>query len=183
MFNRGARSPVGAMGLMQLMPPTARLVASKLKLPKPQEGDLLRPEINIPLGSYYLKMLNDQFKGWECLATPSYNAGPGRTFSWMSSQEVPIDLWLEDIPFDETRLYVQRVMSYQVLYQYRLGKKVTRLRDQMPRLVSRALLRQDQAQGPANVSPTLSQELESLPEPKPKQETQTESRQNAFIDL
>lgn len=182
LFNRSARSPVGALGLMQLMPPTARLVASKLKLPKPQEGDLLRPEVNIPLGSYYLKMLHDQFKGWECLATPSYNAGPGRTVAWMSGSEVPIDLWLEDIPFEETRLYAQRVLSYQVLYQYRLGKKVSRLRDQMPRLVSRSLLRQEQTQQVvASDSTAISQEIESRPEPKP--ESKADAKPKAFIDL
>lgn len=131
-FDVNARSPVGAMGLMQLMPQTARGVARKLRIKRPRAKDVMMPENNIRLGSRYLKELYDQFNGWVMLATPSYNAGPHRTKKWLPNKTVPADLWIEDIPFNETRLYVQRVMSYLALYEHRLGEKVTRLRNRMP---------------------------------------------------
>ncbi len=140
MFNKDARSPVGALGLMQLMPATARVVARKLGMKKPSTTDILQPGINIRLGSHYLKMLSDQFHGQQALAIPSYNAGPSRTQAWMR-HSAPIDVWIENIPFDETRLYVKRVLSYWILYDYRLGNKnPKRLRDRIPAYVSPALI-------------------------------------------
>ncbi|MBF0257001.1 MAG: lytic transglycosylase domain-containing protein, partial [Gammaproteobacteria bacterium] len=140
MFIPGARSPVGALGLMQIMPPTAKDLAKRLKIKNPSEDELLKPELNIRLGSYYLRLLKSQFNGWELLAIPSYNAGPHRTQRWLPDEELEVDLWIEDIPFDETRLYVQRVLSYRVLYQYRMGQKVTRLKGYLPAKISKALL-------------------------------------------
>jgi soluble lytic murein transglycosylase len=152
MFVPKARSPVGALGLMQLMPATARGVARKLKLATPKEADILRPELNIKLGSQYLKTLHRQFNGWEVLATPSYNAGPHRTLRWLPAKAKPVDLWIEDIPFDETRLYVQRVMSYLVLYEYRLGQKVTRLKHRIPANISKATPKQAKPKAPVSAS-------------------------------
>jgi soluble lytic murein transglycosylase len=142
MFISQARSPVGALGLMQLMPTTAQGVAKKLGIKPPSEEQILQPELNIQLGSRYLKTLMERFNQWELLATPSYNAGPHRTLRWLPKQPQPVDLWVEDIPFDETRLYVQRVLSYLVLYQYRLGLPVVRLKQLLPEQVSEALLKQ-----------------------------------------
>jgi soluble lytic murein transglycosylase len=142
MFIKHARSPVGALGLMQLMPPTARGVAKKLGMKAPSEQQILQPETNIRLGSRYLKTLMERFNNWELLATPSYNAGPHRTLRWLPEQAEPVELWIEDIPFDETRLYVQRVMSYLVLYQYRMDRPITRLKDLLPTKVGKHLLKE-----------------------------------------
>lgn len=141
MFYANARSPVGALGLMQLMPPTAKIVAKRLGMKPPTEKDILVPDTNIRLGSHYLKMLKNQFNGWLFLAIPSYNAGPHRTSGWLPETPKPVDLWIEDIPFDETRTYVERVLSYLVLYEHRLGLKPTRLKDRLPKMVSKALLK------------------------------------------
>jgi soluble lytic murein transglycosylase len=138
-FVPNALSPVGAMGLMQLMPATAREVSRKLKMGSINKSRILQPETNIRLGSSYLKQLHDQFNGWLMLATPSYNAGSKRTLRWLPDKAMPADLWVELIPFDETRLYVKRVLSYVVLYEYRLGKEITRLRERMPN-VDKSLL-------------------------------------------
>ena len=140
-FVPDARSPVGAMGLMQLMPKTAQGVGRRLKMKGLNTSRILQTDNNIRLGSRYLKELHDQFNGWLMLATPSYNAGPHRTDRWLPNKSVPADLWIELIPFNETRLYVKRVMSYLVLYEYRLGQEVTRLRDRIPPNIDKSLLK------------------------------------------
>lgn len=138
-FVTKARSPVGAMGLMQLMPATARSVARSLKIRRPGTAQILQPELNIRLGSRYLKTLYDKFSHRVILATPSYNAGPHRTLRWLPNKAVPADLWVEDIAFDETRLYVQRVMSYIRLYEHRLGMKPLKLKVRMPAISKRLI--------------------------------------------
>ncbi|MBU0499565.1 MAG: transglycosylase SLT domain-containing protein [Gammaproteobacteria bacterium] len=142
-FAADARSPVGALGLMQLMPQTARQVAKRLKMGHLKESDILAPRNNIRLGSNYLKELHEDLNGELLLATPGYNAGPHRARAWLPEKAMPADLWVELIPFDETRLYVKRVLSYVAIYESRLGKKVVRLKDRMPE-ISRAMLRATQ---------------------------------------
>lgn len=141
MFYANARSPVGALGLMQIMPPTARMLAKRMGIKPPKEDEILHPDTNIRLGSHYLKMLKGQFNGWLFLAIPSYNAGPHRTSGWLPETAKPVDLWIEDIPFDETRTYVERVLSYLVLYEVRLGLKPKRLKDRLPAMVSKSLIK------------------------------------------
>lgn len=170
MFYANARSPVGALGLMQLMPPTARVVAKRLGMKPPAEKDILTPDMNIRLGSHYLKMLKSQFNGWLFLAIPSYNAGPHRTSGWLPETPKAVDLWIEDIPFDETRTYVERVLSYLVLYEFRLGLKPTRLKDRLPKMVSKALIKGQSAkvaemEAPDPIDPEAPAQ-EAAPEPK-----------------
>lgn len=139
-FAPDARSPVGALGLMQMMPKTAHHVGKKRGMTLPfKESDILTPKNNIRLGSGYLKELFEDFNGELLLATPSYNAGPHRTRAWLPEKALPADLWVEFIPYDETRLYVKRVLSYVAIYESRLGMKVVRLKDRMPE-VNKALL-------------------------------------------
>jgi len=138
-FAADARSPVGALGLMQLMPHTAQIMAKKLDMGALKEADILAPKNNIRLGSRYLKQLHEEYNGEILLATPSYNAGPHRTRAWLPDTAMPADLWVEFIPFDETRLYVKRVMSYTAIYESRLDMKVIRLKDRMPDL-SKAII-------------------------------------------
>lgn len=130
-FAPEVRSPAGAMGLMQLMPATAKETANKIGV-KYKYWDLIKPSNNIELGSSYLHQLLDQFKGNHILAAAAYNAGPNRVKQWISKQDkqIPYDVWIETIPFNETRGYVQNVLSFSVIYGYRLGDKTPLLSEQ-----------------------------------------------------
>jgi soluble lytic murein transglycosylase len=121
-FAANARSPAGALGLMQLMPGTARQTARKVGV-RYRKSDLLKPEHNIKLGSYYITELLQQFNNNRILATAAYNAGPHRVTRWLKETEsnLPADVWVEVIPFRETRKYVQNVLAYSVIYGYRTG--------------------------------------------------------------
>ncbi|WVM93728.1 lytic transglycosylase domain-containing protein [Halopseudomonas pachastrellae] len=117
-----ARSHAGAMGLMQLMPATARETARRYAIPYSGNQDALIPERNIALGAAYLSGLHRQFSGNRVLASAAYNAGPGRVRQWTRDMgSLPSDVWIEAIPFDETRKYVQSVLSYAVIYGEKLG--------------------------------------------------------------
>jgi soluble lytic murein transglycosylase len=133
-FNAQAVSPAGAMGLMQLMPDTARQVGKQLKVAKFKDERLTAdPKFNITLGRAYLDKLVDRFGGSYLLATAAYNAGPNRVRQWMDTYGDPraadVDVvdWIESIPFDETRNYVQRVMENLQVYRSRLTKGPSRL--------------------------------------------------------
>lgn len=127
------QSPVGALGLMQLLPRTGRALARQLRIATPNRYQLLQPEINIRLGSLYLHQVLKEFDHNPVLATAAYNAGPGRVRNWYPKKgKMDADIWVDTIPFSETRKYVRMVMAYSVFYDYRLGKAITRLRDRMP---------------------------------------------------
>lgn len=123
-FNAAARSPVGAMGLMQLMPRTAVYTAKKSGIKHANTQDLLKAEHNMRLGGLYLNYLLETFNGNRILAAAAYNAGPSRVNRWLSEEgkEKPVDVWIETIPFRETRQYVQNVLCFSVIYGYRLGQ-------------------------------------------------------------
>jgi soluble lytic murein transglycosylase len=123
-FSPDARSHAGALGLMQLMPSTASQTAQQIGL-KFKLADLLKPATNIHLGSNYLKSLLDQFNGNRILATTAYNAGPNRVKRWLekTNSNLPFDVWIETIPFEETRSYVQNVLAFSVIYDYRMSKE------------------------------------------------------------
>jgi len=124
-FTPDARSSAGALGLMQLMPATALHTAKRAGIRYNSTSDLLLPEKNIALGSRYLDHLLDQFNGNRILAAAAYNAGPHRVKQWLSKDtaKLPYDVWIETIPFRETRWYVQNVLSFSVIYGYRTGEK------------------------------------------------------------
>ena len=117
-----ANSPVGARGLMQIMPATGKAVARQIGRPHTRE-ELYEVEHNILLGSAYYRQLLDQFDGNRIFALAAYNAGPHRVDRWRNAKgdQVPVDIWVETIPYRETRNYVQAVLSYNVVFQYRLG--------------------------------------------------------------
>ncbi|HEY0721554.1 MAG TPA: transglycosylase SLT domain-containing protein [Gammaproteobacteria bacterium] len=132
-MNPEARSPVGALGLMQLMPATGRKIGQKLKSAISDLQQLLTPETNIRFGSYYLRELSDQFGDHKALATAAYNAGPHRVAKWAPPQTtMDADIWVDNIPFNETRTYVRRVLAYSVFYDQRLEQPIVRLSDRMP---------------------------------------------------
>lgn len=120
-----AKSSSGALGLMQLIPSTAQMVAKKHKVTLGHHKELFEPLTNIQLGSGYLKMMLDNHQNNTVLATAAYNAGPGRVRRWLPTFDMPADIWIETIPYKETREYVKNVMTYTVIYQEILGKKPT----------------------------------------------------------
>lgn len=117
-----AKSSAGARGLMQLMPSTAKQTARKNGI-QHKVTDLYKADHNIALGSQYLDELLDRFNGNRILAAAAYNAGPHRVSRWTKGQaQLPYDVWIETIPFKETRGYVQNVLTYAVIYSMRMGK-------------------------------------------------------------
>lgn len=121
-FTPDARSHAGAMGLMQIMPRTARQVARSMRLRTPRRSDLLNIRTNVRLGVRYLKKVRDKFNGHPVLATAAYNAGGYRVQQWLpETGSVPADLWVEQVPFSETQDYLKRVLVYTVIYEKRLG--------------------------------------------------------------
>ena len=110
-----ARSPVGAQGLMQLMPRTAQSVAKSIDLDSPTNLVLTQADTNIKLGTAYLGQLLQRFNDNRVLALAAYNAGPSRAKKWYTNPQ-PIDAFIEGIPFAETRAYVKAVLLYAAIY-------------------------------------------------------------------
>ncbi len=126
-FYTGAISGAGARGLMQIMPATARRVARQIKVRYSRKKLLSDPEYNLRLGRAYLADLTDKYDGSYILALAAYNAGPARANRWMRAfgdprtpGVDPVD-WIESIPFNETRNYVQRILESLVVYRKTLG--------------------------------------------------------------
>jgi soluble lytic murein transglycosylase len=122
LFMPDARSGVGASGLMQLMPKTAENVGKRLKLDNWRRLPLRDPATNIQLGARYIAEMLEQFDERIPLAVAAYNAGPHRVAKWLEERPYndPV-LWIEQIPFSETRRYVQRSLYFHVRYDARLG--------------------------------------------------------------
>ncbi len=120
-FRADARSPAGALGLMQVMPATGRQIARELR-DDSANPPLLQPDVNIRYGVHYLGRMLERLQDNPVLATAAYNAGPNRVAQWLpTSEALPADVWAETIPYRETRTYVQRVLEYAIVYQHRLG--------------------------------------------------------------
>lgn len=123
-FKNTAYSSAGALGLMQLMPATGRLVAKQIGIKLKNRKNILDVDVNISLGTAYLRQLLDKFDGNYMLATAGYNAGPNRAKRWNAKNScIPADIWVELIPFKETRKYVSRVLFYTSIFENRLGRK------------------------------------------------------------
>jgi soluble lytic murein transglycosylase len=131
-FNPHARSPVGASGLMQLMPKTATEIAKLINQPLKSQSELLNPDRNIQLGSAYLRRMYDQNQQNPVLATASYNAGPHRISRWLPEKALPADIWIENIPYNETRGYATSVLSYAAIFDYQRKQAITPLSERMP---------------------------------------------------
>jgi soluble lytic murein transglycosylase len=130
-FMRRVESSAGAQGLMQLLPATARQVARHYGIPPPGAAELGEPLRNIELGSGYLAMMLEKFDGNLAFATAAYNAGPARVQRWRDGKPLPADIWIELIPFGETRDYVKRVMTYATIYDSRRGDKGQTISDRI----------------------------------------------------
>lgn len=130
-FMVSAKSGVGAAGLMQLMPATAKWIASKAGVENFHQGMIHEMDTNIALGTYYLRYTLDLMNGQPVMATAAYNAGPSRAKRWQA--DVPLEgaIYAETIPFTETRTYVQRVMANAHLYAHQLGLKPMTLKQRL----------------------------------------------------
>ena len=132
MFDEVANSPVGALGLMQVMPKTGKQIAKEIKYPWKGKADLLEASVNVKFGAYYYKQMLDKFSGNFALAAAAYNAGPDSVNRWLNIDSVyAADLWIETIPYKETRAYVAAVLTYALIYQRQLGGKQTLMSDFM----------------------------------------------------
>ena len=129
-FAQMAVSRVGALGYMQLMPATAKLVSKEIGIPYNQKKLTRDIRYNIRLGSFYIKKLIDEFEGSEMLAIASYNAGPNATRRWINEfydprkekdQDKIVD-WIELITYSETRNYVQRIIENMIVYKYLMSR-------------------------------------------------------------
>ena len=132
LFMRDVRSSAGAIGLMQLMPATGKMVAREIRLPYSGLATLVNPDQNIRLGTTYLGQMAERYGGNRILATAAYNAGPHRVDAWLpQAGHVDPRIWIENIPFNETRGYVKRVLAADTIFHWRMNGEVRRLSDEM----------------------------------------------------
>jgi soluble lytic murein transglycosylase len=120
-FIMDARSSVGASGLMQVMPATARWTAGKIGMTGFTQAQLNDRDTNIAIGTAYLKLVLDDFQGSSPLAAAAYNAGPSRPRAWRNGPIMEGAAWAENVPFNETRDYVKKVAANATIYGLILG--------------------------------------------------------------
>ena len=129
-FNPNAVSSAGARGLMQLMPATARATARQARLPQPATAALFDPATNVRLGAHHLAHLMRRYDGHRALVAAAYNAGSARVNRWLKERGgIPTDVWIETIPFAETRGYVKSVLAFSQVYARRLGHPARMLQE------------------------------------------------------
>ena len=131
-WNPKVRSPVGASGLMQIMPGTAAHTVKMFNIPGySNPAQLLDPDTNINIGTSYLQYVYQQFGNNRIFSSAAYNAGPGRVRTWLGNSAGRIDAvaFVESIPFSETRGYVKNVLAYDAYYRYFMGQKDTLMSD------------------------------------------------------
>lgn len=130
-FVPDAKSPAGALGLMQVMPYTGKLIAKEINEPYFSRQQLLDLRKNVKLGTAYLNKLYRELDSNIVLATAAYNAGPQRVRQWLPErgQSIDPDIWIETIPFYETREYLKGVLIYRMIYLHHIGKDSDKLTD------------------------------------------------------
>lgn len=125
LYNPRAVSRAGALGLMQLRLPTARAMAQRAKLGRPEREDMFKPQVSTALGARYLRELHERFNDRFIFTLAAYNAGPQRLPGWLPKSEVPGDVWVENTPYNETRTYIQRALSSLVMIGWRRNGEPT----------------------------------------------------------
>lgn len=139
LFMPDVSSGAGAVGLMQLMPATGRETARRAGIPFQGQHTLLDPDTNVALGTTYLAEMLQRFGNHRVLATAAYNAGPGRVDRWLPADGVlPAEAWVDSVPFNETRGYVQRVLASEAVFEWRLSGETVRISDAMQPVSSRS---------------------------------------------
>ncbi len=132
LFRKDAVSRADARGVMQMLPATAVAVARRWHLAQPGRDALFDPSIALPLGAAYLRELLDKYSGSLPSALAAYNAGPAAVERWMPQQPVEAAIWIENIPYNETRGYVQHIMEHIVAFAYVRGADPPRLATLLP---------------------------------------------------
>lgn len=130
-FATSAKSGAGAAGIMQIMPDTARWVARQMGMKGYRKGLIHQLDVNIKLGTYYMKTVFRQFDENPVLASAAYNAGPQRATQWRGTQPLEGAIYVETIPFDETRDYVRKVMSNTIYYSMLFGQSAQSLKQRL----------------------------------------------------
>lgn len=145
-FREKARSRAGALGLMQIMPATGRYIANALDEPYRGPASLLDAERNLRFGTAYLQEQLNAHEDQPALALAAYNAGPHRVEQWRPKDGwLDADIWVETIPFAETRQYIQRTLTHLVIYEDRLGLDPQPLSERMPPVAPRGYIHQADA--------------------------------------
>ncbi|HEX2493931.1 MAG TPA: transglycosylase SLT domain-containing protein [Steroidobacter sp.] len=116
LYRMDAVSAAGARGLLQMMPETARRTARSWSRPTPASDELFDADINVPLGAAHLRELIDRFNGQIVVALAGYNAGTRAAARWLPARPLDPDVWIENIPYNETRNYVQRILWHNVVF-------------------------------------------------------------------
>ncbi|MBI4807583.1 MAG: lytic transglycosylase domain-containing protein [Nitrosomonadales bacterium] len=137
-FATRAKSDVGAAGLMQIMPDTARWVARQIGMKSYRKGLIHQLDVNIKLGTYYMKTVFKQFDENPALASAAYNAGPARAKQWRGMQPLEGAIYVETIPFDETRDYVRKVLSNTIYYSMLFGQTSQSLKQRLGTIEARS---------------------------------------------
>lgn len=118
LYRADAVSAAGARGLLQMILTTARHTARTWRQSRPSAEDLFDPRVNISLGAAHLRTLTDRFGGQTVVALAGYNAGPTAARRWLPTRPVETDVWIENIPYNETRTYVQRVLWHSLVFRW-----------------------------------------------------------------
>jgi soluble lytic murein transglycosylase len=116
LYDPRARSSANALGLLQLLPATARAVARRNGFDQPSEADLFDPSTNLLLGTTYLREQHETFGGRFVLVLGAYNAGPNAVRRWLPADPLETDVWIENVPFNETRNYIQRIVWHSTVF-------------------------------------------------------------------
>lgn len=153
-FMADARSRVGALGLMQIMPNTGKQLAQVLNTTLPHPRQLLDIGTNIRFGITYLRRMLNETDDNTVMATAAYNAGLGRVRQWTPQQgAMPADLWVEMVPFYETRDYLTNVLTYTAIYEYRMGRTPMPLNQRMPHIGNPATVLREGSRNPKRATP------------------------------
>lgn len=138
-FKPDATSSAGALGLLQMLPGTAAMTAKAAGQPAPDAESLKDPAVNVPLGALHLREVLDKSDGRWQMALAAYNAGFNAVKRWRPAATMDADIWIENIPFNETRTYVQRILFHVGVYQWLETKKAVRANNWLPPVEPAAL--------------------------------------------
>lgn len=127
LYDPRARSSANALGLLQLLPATARAVARRNGFDAPSEASLYEPQTNLKLGTTYLREQFDTFGGRFVLVLGAYNAGPNAVRRWLPDEPMETDVWIENVPFNETRNYIQRIVWHSTVFAWEASRKPQRI--------------------------------------------------------
>ncbi len=138
LFRADAASAAGALGVAQLTPATARETARRWKLPAPKRDDLFNPRISITLGAARVAELLEQFDGQLPVALGAYNAGASAAARWLPPVPIDSDVWIENIPYNETRAYVRRVLWHSLVFEWLETQRAQSTRDWLGKITGAA---------------------------------------------